>query len=176
MNILAIDFGTKRLGIAVGDTETGIAFPRDGIENTTTCPPLLKEGLGEIFLENKNYTNTQQADTSLPTSPFTKGGSFPQILTLCQQEKIARVLVGLPLMPAGTDSKETENARRFAEDLEDFLLHHDCDIPVDFTDERFSSKTAQQAAQAAGKSQKQSRGNLDSAAAAIFLQQYLDGC
>jgi RNase H-fold protein (predicted Holliday junction resolvase) len=29
MNVLAIDYGEKRVGIAIGDTETGIAFPRD---------------------------------------------------------------------------------------------------------------------------------------------------
>lgn len=29
MNILAIDYGKKRIGTAVGNTETGIAFPRD---------------------------------------------------------------------------------------------------------------------------------------------------
>lgn len=148
MNILAIDFGTKRLGIAVGNIETGIAFPREGIENNSF--PLIRRSEGvSVFFE---------------------------VLTLCQQEKIEKILVGLPLMPRGTDSKETENARQFAEDLEDFLLENNCDIPVDYTDERFSSKSAQQAAQAAGKTQKQSRGNLDSAAAAIFLQQYLDGC
>lgn len=142
MNILAIDFGTKRLGIAIGDTEMGIAFPRD-----------------EIINVGASHRHALQ-----------------EILTLCQQEKIEKILVGLPLMPAGTDSKETENARRFTEDLEDYLLQNNCDIPVDYTDERFSSKTAQQAAQASGLTQKQSRGNLDSAAAAIFLQQYLDGC
>lgn len=33
MNILAIDFGTQRIGLAVGSTESGIAFTRPALEN-----------------------------------------------------------------------------------------------------------------------------------------------
>jgi putative holliday junction resolvase len=32
MKLIGIDYGTKRIGFAVGDTEQGIAFPRDVIE------------------------------------------------------------------------------------------------------------------------------------------------
>lgn len=33
MNILCIDFGLKRIGMAVGSTESGIAFPREVLLN-----------------------------------------------------------------------------------------------------------------------------------------------
>lgn len=33
MFILALDFGLKRIGVAVGSTDTGMAFPRDPIAN-----------------------------------------------------------------------------------------------------------------------------------------------
>jgi putative holliday junction resolvase len=32
MKLVGIDYGTKRIGFAVGDTEQGIAFPRDVVE------------------------------------------------------------------------------------------------------------------------------------------------
>ena len=32
MKLLGIDYGTKRIGFATGDTEQNIAFPRDVVE------------------------------------------------------------------------------------------------------------------------------------------------
>jgi len=173
MNILALDFGTKRIGVAVGDTEVGIAFPREEIKNTflpdkEPCLPKARACLdssGDILDSSEGLRRVLRKK---------ENPVFFHILTLCRQEDIEKIIVGLPLMPAGHDSKETENARRFAEDLEDFLLENNCSIPVDYMDERYSSKTAQIAAQQSGLSEKQSRGKIDSAAAAIFLQQYLD--
>lgn len=33
MKVLAIDYGSKRIGLAIGDTRLGIAIPLEGIEN-----------------------------------------------------------------------------------------------------------------------------------------------
>ncbi|MEJ7620687.1 MAG: Holliday junction resolvase RuvX [Aquificaceae bacterium] len=33
MKVLAIDYGSKRIGLALGDTRLGIALPLEGIEN-----------------------------------------------------------------------------------------------------------------------------------------------
>jgi putative holliday junction resolvase len=43
MNILGIDFGLKRIGIAVGNTEERIAFPREVLQNDTNFIRLLKQ-------------------------------------------------------------------------------------------------------------------------------------
>lgn len=37
MNILALDFGLKRIGVAFGDTTTGMVFPREAIMNDDQC-------------------------------------------------------------------------------------------------------------------------------------------
>ena len=34
MKIVGIDYGAKRVGIAVGNTETGFAFPKETLKNT----------------------------------------------------------------------------------------------------------------------------------------------
>ncbi|MEI7511363.1 MAG: Holliday junction resolvase RuvX [Candidatus Peregrinibacteria bacterium] len=43
MKILAIDYGEKRVGLAVGNTDLGIAFPRGILENTENLLPVLAQ-------------------------------------------------------------------------------------------------------------------------------------
>ncbi len=134
MKVLGIDFGQKRIGIAVGNTSDGIAFPRESIANS------------------------------------------PDILTvlcdLAQAEQVSRIIVGLPLNLQGGEARIVAPARNFADSLEDALLKQERAIPVDFFDERFTSKIAQQAGALLGNSHKSMRGNLDSAAAALLLESF----
>ena len=136
MNILAIDFGKKRLGIAFGDTHAGIAFPRKIMENNVK--------------------------------------SFDRVFEICKQDDVSKIIVGLPILPRGGETQETENARVFADELEDFLVCHEQVIPVDFWDERFSYKTAGDSMKLRGIRERDYRGKIDSSAAAIFLQVYFD--
>lgn len=48
---MAIDFGERRLGIAVGSTETGMAFPRPWID--TQIQKDIHAGLGQLIREEK---------------------------------------------------------------------------------------------------------------------------
>jgi putative Holliday junction resolvase len=55
LKVLAIDFGTKRVGIAVGDSELGIALPRETIPNDGKLVDKIKslvekEGIGTVVL------------------------------------------------------------------------------------------------------------------------------
>lgn len=136
MRILALDFGEVRIGMAMGEKDLGIAFPREVLANNS--------------------------DT------------FSNILSICLLEKIEKILVGLPILPGGSESTMTEKARVFAEELEDFFVQKNCSIPVDFCDETYSSRSARKSAQQFGISEKEMRGNTDSVAAAIFLQTIFD--
>ncbi len=136
MKILAIDFGTKNIGFAMGNTRTGIAFPRD-------------------ILKNSEIIN-------------------PTILQMCTEEQIDKIIVGLPLLPLGKETEETKNAKRFSDELEDYLLKQDMHIPVDMFDERYSSKSARDSLHFYGYRNKNMKGKIDNSAAAIFLQTYLD--
>ncbi|MDP2691548.1 MAG: Holliday junction resolvase RuvX [bacterium] len=49
MNVLALDFGLKRIGTAVGSTESGIAFARAVLKNTD----FLYEDVGKIILHDQ---------------------------------------------------------------------------------------------------------------------------
>ena len=134
MRVLALDFGRKRIGVAIGDSTDGIAFPREPLGNT---PELLQH-----------------------------------LLDLVNAEGIEHIIVGLPLNLQGEEAQIVAPAREFADALEDALLAAGLPIPVDFCDERFTSILATQAARASGLTDKDMRGQLDSAAAAILLVGY----
>lgn len=136
MKVLAIDFGQRRLGTAIADTDDGVAFPRAIIVHDAEA--------------------------------------LTRLAGLIADEKVDRVLVGLPLTLGGDLSDIAAKAAAFADLLEDFLLAQSITVPVDFADERWSTKSGHQAARHLGLSQKQSRGRLDSAAATVFLQAWLD--
>lgn len=55
MKLLAIDYGSKRIGLAVGDTENKIAFPRGILENSPRILDAIKdfckkESIGKIIV------------------------------------------------------------------------------------------------------------------------------
>ncbi|MDB5204768.1 MAG: Holliday junction resolvase YqgF, putative holliday junction resolvase [Candidatus Taylorbacteria bacterium] len=64
MRILGIDYGTKRVGLATADTDSGMAFPRSVINNDkdllkTIAEIKKKENIAKIVLgESKNLNGT----------------------------------------------------------------------------------------------------------------------
>ena len=91
--------------------------------------------------------------------PATKRG-FAALIALIEEVQAERVIVGLPLSLSGGDSAQTIETRAFAERLERALA-----IPVELYDERFTTSLALQAG---------GSGSLDSRAAAILLEEWLD--
>lgn len=120
--ILGIDYGSKRIGLAISDESQTLAR-----ELTIWSPK-------EFWLK---------------------------ILDLVEQENIKRVIIGLPLNMSGEDTQSTIYAKQFAEKLK-----KQTEVAVDFMDERLSSVMAQ--------SIPGGHVNVDSLAAQIILQNYLD--
>lgn len=118
---MGIDFGRKKIGLAVGIDKAALPF---GI------------------IENKQ-------------------GIVAEIRNLCCQEKIDRIVVGLPLNLNGTEGEAAERARRFGKNLE-----HEIGLGIYFWDERLTTVEAKEK-QGGGK-------RKDDVAAAIMLQSYLD--
>ncbi len=117
--VLGIDYGTKRIGLAVSDEGGAMAFP-----------------YGAVSKES-------------------------EIADICRKENISQIVVGLP-QALGTmeDTAMTKTVREFADRL------RVVGVPVDFEPEMLSSKEASRGTAA--------REHVDSAAAAIILQSYLD--
>ncbi len=79
-------------------------------------------------------------------------------------------VVGLPLRTSGERGPEVERVEIFSHRLKEIFP----EIEIVFQDERFSSKIANQFLDESGISSRKRRGSVDSIAAAVFLQDFLD--
>ena len=129
---LGLDHGSRRIGVAVGDSETGMAFAR---------PALQRRNL--------------ERDIAV-------------IGELCVAEGADLVIIGLPLNMDGTEGVQAAHARAFGERLAAIGL------PIAYEDERLSSWEATERMAEAGRRTRRGSGELDSMAARVTLQQYLD--
>lgn len=141
--ILAIDYGKKRLGLALSD-ECGV--------------------------------------TSRPFATWTRTNrrrDLGRLRDLVRDERVRRIVVGLPLHLDGSPSEMSEEAKSFSERLRKAL-----GIPVELMDERLSSWEARQAISHEEPRRQALRGSqarienrkktpLDDVAAAIILRDYL---
>lgn len=80
-------------------------------------------------------------------------------------------VVGLPLTEEGEEQDASQAARRFANQLNG--RYH---LPVELTDERFTTREAQSLIQASSMSKKdrQDKANIDKIAAQLILQSWLE--
>jgi putative Holliday junction resolvase len=87
---------------------------------------------------------------------------------LCTGEDASLVVVGLPLNMDGTEGEQAAAARGFGEGLRQI------GISVTYEDERLTSWEAAERMSSGGHRATRASGELDSAAARLILQQYLD--
>lgn len=129
---IGLDHGAKRIGLAVGDTQTGMAFAR----------PALRR-------RNLDYDLARLAE-------------------LCGEERADVVVIGLPLNSDGSEGPQAATVRQFGAQLERIGL------AVVYEDERLTTWEAGERLRAEGRHPARRGGELDSAAARLILQQYLD--
>lgn len=89
---------------------------------------------------------------------------------LAREEGVERFLVGLPRHLNGSEGRSARDARRFAA-----ALAKHTSLPVTLVDEWLSTREAHARLQEGGNKQRDTRGRIDSAAAAVLLQSWLDG-
>lgn len=133
---LGFDFGSKRIGLAIGNESTGTS-----------------RALGWI-----NSLNQEQ--------------QWQAIDHAVQEWQPAILLVGTPLTEQGEKQTMTRKARHFAHQLRARFK-----LPVEEVDERFSSTAAEEELRLArkqGGKKRLKRGDSDSLAAAVIVQQWLD--
>jgi putative Holliday junction resolvase len=131
-SVVALDHGTRRIGLAVADLETGMAFARPAIRRTNL-----------------------EADLAL-------------IRAVCDAEQAARVVIGLPRNMDGSEGPQAATVRAFGQRLAELGLE------VVYEDERLTSWEAGERMGEAGRRVRRATGELDSTAARLILQQYLD--
>jgi putative Holliday junction resolvase len=92
------------------------------------------------------------------------------LAAFAREESVERFLVGLPRRLDGTSGIEARQASRFALELE-----AKSGVPVELVDEWLTTRQAGARLREAGVNQKKARARIDSAAAAVMLQSWLDG-
>ena len=131
--LLGFDFGTKRIGIAVGQTVTRTARPLGVIKATEGIP---------------------QWDT------------LDQFIKAWQPDAL---VVGVPLNMDGTEQPLTQAARRFADSLREYFK-----LPVYEMDERLTSVSAREYVFSRGGYKALKDTQIDSIAAQLILQNWLE--
>ncbi|MFW5800151.1 MAG: Holliday junction resolvase RuvX [Spirochaetota bacterium] len=91
------------------------------------------------------------------------------IISIIKELNIEKLVIGLPLNLKGRNSQKTKEVKNFYNKMKELL-----DIPVELWDERFSTLTAEQHLREANIKGKKQRELVDSLAAQIILQNYLD--
>ncbi len=131
--LLGFDFGTKRIGVAIGQVVTKMARPlatlaaKNGVPNWDQMSQLIKRWNPEAFV------------------------------------------IGIPLNMDGTEQPLTQLARDFAR-----MMHERYKLPIYEIDERLTTVDARERLFQAGGYQALQNGQVDSAAAQIILQEWLD--
>ena len=97
------------------------------------------------------------------------GRLFETLARLAEQERIEVFVVGLPRSLGGQEGSAAQRARRFAR-----LLGERTGVRVELVDEWLTTREAQNRLRAQGLSDRAQRRRIDSAAAAIMLQSWLD--
>ncbi len=88
---------------------------------------------------------------------------------LCVERQVGRLVVGLPVNMNGTEAASAEKARQFGE-----AAAAATGLPVEFVDERLTTASAERLLIEADMGRRQRKGKIDSVAAALILQTYLD--
>ena len=97
-----------------------------------------------------------------------KKEDFARLSTICAEHQIERIIAGLPKTLRNEEGPQARRIRRYADEL-----HAALQLPIEFWDERFSSVDATERLAVSARKPRD-KGAIDSAAAAIILQEYLD--
>ncbi len=92
------------------------------------------------------------------------------ITELSNEEKVGCIIVGMPRRLDGSDNQQTPRVQKMVAMLSERLS-----IPVVSQDERLSSHEAEERLSLREKDWRKRKSKLDAAAAAVILQDYLDG-
>lgn len=136
--VVALDLGSRRIGVAYSDSGRTLASPWGTVERSGD-PARDREAVVEVIAEMEART----------------------------------VVVGLPLSLSGASGPAARAALSEVAALREVL--EPMGITVETADERFTTVEAQRSLTAAGRRGRAARSLIDSAAAMVLLQAWLDG-
>lgn len=107
--------------------------------------------------------------TARPLEVVAKEDLGEALVRIADEHDIERVVVGLPTSLGGHEGDSAVGARRLGEQIAALL-----GVEVDYVDERFTSRIAEDALLESGMKRRDRKATVDKVAAAIILQTYLD--
>lgn len=140
MRVLGIDYGARRIGLALSDATATLASPWRLLQRPPSDAETLRVVLAEIAV------------------------------LAADSDGLEAVVVGWPRRLDGTPTDQTPLVEAFARGLEAKLS-----VPVVLQDERLSSREAESRLALREPDWRKRKKHIDAAAAAIILQDYLDG-
>ena len=104
------------------------------------------------------------------------GQLYLNLLKLIKEENVEKIVLGYPVNLQSEKTEQTEKVEKFRQKFEQFLKDNSIKVIIEYFDERYTSKLAQQSIFSSGlsKSKRQDKGLVDSVSAQIILQDYLD--
>lgn len=97
------------------------------------------------------------------------GQDTKYIADLVKKLEVGQIVIGLPLKMDGSEGQSVEMAKSFGEELSKLT-----DVPICYQDERLSTVTAEKILIESGMRREKRKDKIDSIAATIILQTYLD--
>ncbi len=144
-NVIVIEGGqVKYIGLDLGTRTLGVS-----ISDTTKT---VATAYGTIHFADDNYDK-----------------AITELATIIEKESIEKMILGFPKNMNGTIGPRAETTLEFKKKLEE-TFH----LPVVLQDERLSTKEAEFYMISEGMSRKKRKAKIDSLAANIILQTYLD--
>lgn len=134
--ILAIDYGTKNIGLAISDFKGLVAKPLEILKVT-------------------------------PKNSYDK--IIEKIAEIAEQNKVQTILLGKPQIFEVNHQKTLKKINSFEKKLQKGVK-----LPIINYDESYSTVTAQDMLLYTSQSSRKSRKKIDSVAAAVFLQEFLN--
>ncbi len=127
--IMALDIGTKRIGIALSDFLNIVAT-------------------GNCVIDRKPETD-----------------AIEKIVKLAQENRVKKIIVGVPLNMDGTEGEQAKDCRDFSKKINDFEIIYE--------DERLTSQQAEENLRARKIDFRKNKGLVDIESACIILEQYI---
>lgn len=139
MRVLGIDYGERRIGLALSDATGLLASPWKRLQNDANLGAAVQRLAAEIR-------------------------------ALQSEDGLDAIVIGLPRRLNGEPNDQTARVRKLAE-----MLAAAVTVPISLQDERLTSHEADELLAARERDWRKRKDQLDAMAAALILQDFLDG-
>jgi len=95
---------------------------------------------------------------------------FDRIKELIKKHEVNKIIIGLPKNMDGSSGKSVDRVLVFADELKKVM----CDVPIEFIDERLTTREAEERLIGLGVSRKKKKSKINQLSACIILESYMN--